>query len=135
MKEKILETEFFKIRYPLDWEYEIVDNYIHTIFDEHGVGAFQFSSYVSRDTELKFNINEEQKEFENSIIKTYPNFDAIFFTDTISDNEYFIAKWIIGKGNKKIFLTYSVDKKSLNRKRQKKEMEKIESIINELELK
>jgi hypothetical protein len=133
METKLLETEYFKLHYPVDWNYNLIDNYIHSIFDKEGLGAFQISSYSTKDSTITYNIEVEKLDFHDSEIKDYGNFKAILAIETV--NKSALIQWIIGKGRTKVFCTYTIAKSDFNSESYKTEFRKIENIVKTIILK
>ena len=131
---KFLETEIFKLKYPSFWSYES-DDQVHSIFDTQGIGAFQISEFRSNSSQIKFNLNEEKLAYENSIIKEYPNFKAIYFMDSAFHPESLIFKWITGKDRNMIFCTYTISKDDFETKSFRNELKFIEGIVKSLKVK
>ncbi|MBN2610198.1 MAG: hypothetical protein JXB00_01435 [Bacteroidales bacterium] len=135
MKIKRIETDTFKLSYHSNWDYDYVDNYIHTFYQDDGIGALQISSYISNSHDLVFDIYKEKLKYDNSTIKDYLNFQAIHCVEYKTNSDYIILKWIIGKENRMIFCTYSVSIDDVHSDKYQNEINEIEKIINTIEIK
>ena len=133
METKLLETEYFKLLYPVDWNYNLIDKYIHSIFDKDGLGAFQISSYSTNDPTITYDIEVEKLDFLDSEIKDYGNFKAILAIETV--NKSALIQWIIGKERTKVFCTYTIAKSDFDSESYMTEFLKIENIVKTIILK
>jgi hypothetical protein len=133
METKLLETEYFTLLYPIDWDYDLIDNYIHSIFDKDGLGAFQISSYSTNDPTITYDIEVEKLDFHDPEIKDYGDLKAILSIETV--NKSALIQWVIGKGRTKLFCTYTIAKSDFNSEFYKKEFRKIENIVKTITLK
>jgi hypothetical protein len=135
MNLKMLDTDTFKLLYPEDWVYELLDDYLYTIYPIDGLGAFQISSYSTINPEIEYDIEQEKLSFQNSEIKDYGNFKAIMDIDNITLDDFVVIKWIIGRGRTKLFCTYTTAKSDFQSENNKTSFQNIEDIVQSIIIK
>jgi hypothetical protein len=106
---------------------------VHSFFNpDNGLGTIHLSITKHKSPTYSFNIEDQQKQYPGSIIKSYGPKKALFFNSIVGNNRVFY--WVLGKANQMALITYTVLIKDIDNATALREFKYAEEIVRSIKI-